>query len=220
MRLWIVPLLVLSGCATVQSPGTFTHPSRPPPVVGRAIAVDAVQCDAPGVAEGTLPQAVASLNQSVDAQVASRRVELPAPSRKSVCASLATDRVLYEDALLGTEWKVSEAMSSLVQRLANETRSDHVWVPLVRGRPCVGPEMARDSYSRPDETLDFETGCQAKEADLALFLFDADGQLLWKSSAVSGQSELATREIATRTLMANLPARAPSEGVLVTDTPP
>lgn len=221
MRLWFVPFAALCGCATVQAPGTFTNPSRPPPIVGRAVAVEAVQCDAPGVAEGELPQAVASLDASVDAQVATRRVGLPAGNRKNVCSNLATDRALFEDAVMGTEWKVSDSMVSLIQRLANETRSDHVWVPLVRGRPCDRPEMARDTYSRPDNTLDFDAGsCQAQEADLALFLFDANGQLLWKSSAVSGQSELATREVATRMLMANLPPRAPSEGVLVNDTPP
>lgn len=224
MRPWIVPFVALCGCATVQAPGTFTNPSRPPPIVGRSVAIEAVQCDAPGVAEGELPETVASLNESVDAQVASRRVELPTGNRKNVCANLATDRALYEDAVMGTDWKVSDALSGLIQRLATETRSDHVWLPVVRGRPCAsgpGPEMARDTYSQPANSLDFDSGgCQAREADLGLFLFDATGQLLWKASAVTGQSELATREVANRLLMANLPPRAPADSALVTDTPP
>lgn len=222
MRHWIVPLVALTGCATVQAPGTFTHPSRPPPVVsGRTVAFEAVQCDAPGVAEGALPEMVESLNRSVDAEVASRRVELPAGNRGRVCSALGTDRALFEDAVLGTEWKVSESMTQLIQQTAVATRSDHVWVPLVRGRTCENPVAARDSYSRPEDSLDFDaTRCEAREADLGLFLFNADGQLLWKSSAITGQSELATRETATRLLLANLPPREPTEGVLVEETPP
>ncbi len=224
MRPWFLPLALLCGCVTVQSPGTFSRPDHPRPLVqGRAVALQSVRCDAPNMIEGQIPETVDWLDRSVDAQVSSTRVPIDDGSARSVCAELGSDRALYRDAVFGTDWTVSSTVTALVRQVANTAHADHVWVPLVRSKPaCASSGTPRDSYSTGTSPLDFETeaGCTVKESDFGLFLFDADGTLVWKSSAVSGQGELATREAATRMLMADLPARAPTEGVLVEETPP
>lgn len=190
---------------------------------GRSIALQAVRCDAPNLVEGQIPQTVALLDQSVEAHVSSNRLPIDDGSAATVCDGLASDRALYTDAVFGTEWQVSQTVSALVKELAATARADHVWVPLVRTQPaCATGGAPRDSYSTGTALLDFEAtpGCEARESDLGLFLFDADGALVWKSSAVAGRSELATTEAATRMLLADLPARTPTEGVLVNDTVP
>jgi len=226
MRPLLLPFALLCGCATVQSPGTFTPPGRPAPLVqGRTVALNTARCDAPNLIEGDIPETVAWLDQNIDAQVSSKRVPIDDGSARSVCEELGTDRALFRDAVFGTDWTVSQTVTTLVKQVANTAQADHVWVPLVRTRPaCAVGEVQGDSYSAGVSPTAFESeiegSCTAKESDFGLFLFNADGTLVWKSSAVAGKSELATREAATQLLMANLPARAPSEGVLVKETPP
>src|SRR5687768_3028980 len=129
MRPCLLSLLLLCGCATVQSPGTFSRPDRPRPLIdGRAVAVAAVRCDAPNLVEGEVPQTVAWLDASVSTRVSSHRVELEPTGQQRVCEALASDRALYRDAVFGTEWQVPAGIATLVQQVAATSRAEHVWV--------------------------------------------------------------------------------------------
>lgn len=194
MRRLVFLLAFAIGCATVQTTAELRNPRFPEPVAAApTLAFETVPCSAEGGVTALSAPVGPDLDTRLSAALGPLRVALDPPSVAAACAGLAHDRVLYDDLLLGTEWSVGADLTAAIQRAARVSGAGSVLLPLVRSRAACRPDdgFARDELGRPlSASGSIGEGCSGGgPLDVGLFLFSADGTLLWKSTGSAARPE-------------------------------
>lgn len=211
-RTLLLALALSSACATVRTTGTFANPARPGPTPAPSVGLHPVSCEGPDVEEKSGEPAAVELDAQLSARFAATWISAQEDAARALCDALASDRALYSDLVFGTEWSVTAPVAQAVRQLAASHGAGSVLVPLVRARPSCASAKVTDSYSRPPERLAFDATCPV-HVDLALFVFDADGTLAWKTTATAGESELETPTRVSNQLVGELPKPAAGAAV-------
>lgn len=183
---WRVLLASALLCActanTFRSP-QFTAKKAPPPTVATTL----VKCLAKE------HRSTEVVSDAFSAEIASKTkpVDLPAEVRVQLCGELATDAAV---STWSSDWDLGKTIASpMTQAMAKAKAAGSVLVPIVRTNDECG-----------------DTGCVEKSVDVGLFLFSADGVLLWKGAAHQsatgdGVSKATATELA-KALVAEIPA--------------
>ncbi len=101
-------------------------------------------------------------------------VTLPQEERVQLCGELGTDAAV---STWSSDWNLGKTIASpLARSTAKSANAGSVLIPLIRTNDACDPS----------------TGCKELSVDVGLFLFSADGLLLWKGTAKQSVPDEAT----------------------------
>jgi hypothetical protein len=190
MRVLLAAAFVsLLACTTVQTAGAYRNPQHETPS-GTAVTVGAIACSDDGAPTDIADAQRTQLDDRLHASLPFERVD-GVVSWADACRALARDRALYQDLVFGSDWSVPAALKASIQQLARSKQAASVYVPLLRAQPrCErsdGP--VRDTRITRENAAAFpELDCADISTDIAVFQFDAEGRLVWKSSGTTGEA--------------------------------
>jgi hypothetical protein len=178
-------LLAFLGAGCIHFKGSARNPAfreatAPPPSLVSAPLV----CRAGRSGHGD--QLVAQIRLLVRAQTGTEGVSLSGTEQSALCANLENDR----DGILGDpkDWSVGAILSSTIRAIAEANQVGSVVLPVVATQESCEADKStvRNAQGQTVATVDHgTTTCEESPGGLLhLYLFSADGTLLWKSWAI------------------------------------
>lgn len=183
-RLVFALALACGACTanTFRNP-QFTQAQAPTPTLTTSV----VKCLATAHASTDL------IANALTAEIEQRAktAQLPPEERLQLCGELGTDAAV---STWSSDWSLGNTIATpLARSLAKTQSAGSVLIPLVR----------------TDDVCD-ATSCKERTVNVGLFLFSADGTLLWKGTASRGVSAetvaKSDAESLAKSLMSDLPA--------------
>lgn len=208
MRPWIaVPLLALAGCLTVPVGGAhrsprFTAARAPAP----AVALELTACHLSGAPARTPP--APGVPELLTQRLGTAPVPVPEPWRARICAALTPDQALFADLTTGGDWTVGSDLAPLVSRAAEAHGAGSVLIPVTRDHGGCGENDAFFREGGPLGAAPTEpapTCGDDSRVDVGLFLFSADGTLLWKASDTAAENAPVSLQPAVERITADVP---------------
>jgi hypothetical protein len=211
----IFALAILSGCAGLMGGGPhrsdqFAAGNAPQPTVATAV----LSCVTKALPYGSGDALTSRFDALARAAMPGAPVSLSPAATKVLCSTVAASDYFQA----WREWNPPASATAVIRELAQATGAKSIAMPAMRlyARCEQDTKTVRDASGMPIATIQENTQtCRMDRLkDIGLFLFSADGTILYRSTRRAGNGSSEDPEPEMNEVLANIPATfsAPAGG--------